>query len=179
MNRTRKTRKRITPNKEGVKVVSKVVKPKAEKGIPSFSVTYQDADNSVKTTVIEMANYQSSLSYKENFEDKVASVLADGGIWIEDKYVIPNHRILRFKINKYEDPKGAKKTDANNVTFQTKKANGKSKEVKGKVSNDRVNACPAASLYVGQGGAMPYTSVPLLKPQYLTEGYDPRLASTN
>ena len=196
MNRTRKTRKRTSSSSGRAKTGDKVVKLKAKKSIPSFSVTYKDADNSVKTAVVEMDDYQSSLSYKENFEDQVASVLADGGVWIQDKYVIPTHRILRFKINKYEEPKDIKKTTAKKASPQTKKATAKVKGVKGvkgvkkeikegKVCKGGVNARPTTPPPpppIGQGGSSegkPDTSVSLLNPQYLTEGYDPKIASTN
>ena len=75
--------------------VPKAPKPKVPK-VPSLSFVYRDVDEVPKSVTLPIEKYKDYLSYQENFEDVVSIMIEDGGVWVEGKYVIPIHRVLRF-----------------------------------------------------------------------------------
>jgi hypothetical protein len=143
MTRQRKAKRRPHTSKGVTAKVAKVTKDTSKPVAPSFSITYTDYDDSVKISVQEIRSYQTGVSYRENFEDEVSTILDDGGAFIDDKYVIPLHRILRFDIIEYKAPVVPKKATAKKSTTKkapVKKAPAEIKE--GKVCKGGLNGPP-------------------------------------
>jgi len=64
---------------------------------PVLGITYKDEHDIVKDAVLPFgSDYDKRDSYKENFEAAYCAIYEDiGGFWLDDKIVIPAHRILK------------------------------------------------------------------------------------
>lgn len=60
-----------------------------------FLLRYQDGVNITQIVIpIQDEDYRSDIGYKENIQDIFDEIFRDGGLWINEKTIIPFHRIV-------------------------------------------------------------------------------------
>jgi len=81
-----------------------------------ISITYKDSKNNIKQVLMPFGDYyDNEESYKENVQNVVADIRDDGGFWLDDKTIIPFHKIELFETsNETKDKVVAKKETSQN-----------------------------------------------------------------
>jgi len=65
-----------------------------------IKIVYEDVTRTIAQSIVEILDYDDSLSYRENMLRSVEDIQDCGGFWIDDKTIVPVHKI--YTICAYE-----------------------------------------------------------------------------
>ena len=114
-----------------------------------LSLRYRDKNENVRDIVVLIPDceYQEKLSYKENLQNVVGDMYADGGVWVDENTIIPYHRIICIECSDGTTKKSEPTKEISNKNH--KRRSFESRNNKRAMKNDYQSIEPSSSTSTG------------------------------